>query len=441
MLIKSFIPVFIFLFSTNSFATESKMVNSILSRISSLEKCDTTKIWPNYDIKQVDTYYFNDPKVSAVYEYNNKLKTLKELDKQDYPDFVFSSYALENIDEKKIASFSLMYHEGYSQEQVLNRSIGLLFHEVFHFIGQDFKVNIPYVKDSGYPYKADPRIYRRMIAIKLFEAITMAQPEKSLEEASFWYQKYKSEFPQDEKEKNAIDISEGSAEYVEAISTIQSENNCHSPKAVIKEFIQHEWARIHRPSFNPSKRSESYYLGLMSYILDVHFSNSKFNTIAQSIQGKGPIGSLLKTVPPRPNKVNEEIAKSINQDIAQSNTKVENYLEVLRNKKTVFLSIDKKVNTVGSFTVDGFLELSNKAFGVDTIFENFFAKYIFNQNSILVNGIDSFDGAISPCGDYEMLIPSTIKLDQVSGSSIKHKSESLELSLENFEIKDNFICL
>ncbi len=166
----------------------------------------------------------------------------------------------------------------------------LALHEGFH---QIFQAGDKWVDDEGfqsgshYPPKVKPRYYRRMI-YQYLKSVLQGRIERrvGLGKAKYWYNKWKSEFP-DELLQN-VDRHEGTAMFYDVLGVAIGHLGCQATKNEVTNFINENYDKFFQTP--QDFRDEGYNIGALSSMQLWLLQSPWVNEVAQ---GKSPLESLF----------------------------------------------------------------------------------------------------------------------------------------------------
>ena len=258
----------------------------------------------------------------------------------------------------------------------------LATHEAFHFYGQKgWKVPSIVTRGTPYPVLATPRQYRAQLLRRLHEAVA-GQPN-ALGHASYWLQRWKTEFPDEARDGIAADNLEGSAEYVGALAGLIAEGVPRNTPAWRQRLLQQG-----NPDNYPSDTDdESYPLGVLAgSLLDRH-GVAWWPRVAT---GETPVDILLGTVAPVVDRADtalfDRIGREADDRAVRARYEIEPFLARWRHEASRILVIPEN-SMKGSFTMSeggGFFRLRQAPQRLQLRFSATFAP---RDGHILASGI------------------------------------------------------
>lgn len=246
------------------------------------------KIWPNYSWKDFRVILAR-PKSQTSFVWATD-RDLEEVANEKLSVEVLGAYYhFLTYDEKPALSVNAEEARG----QFL---FELTVHEFFHDQGQSDWKNNPGQRGTYFPQSATPRINRRMLYDRLADYINSdLTDDKALAKAAFWYQKWKSENP--EEELNSYDATEGAAEYVGKLASIIASNGCQVSKNQILASFKSEMNNEMGKEVLLGLDSEAYEIGTLAMmLLNLIKPDLAFTTDIE--QNVNPLELLLAEVKP-----------------------------------------------------------------------------------------------------------------------------------------------
>ena len=200
----------------------------------------------------------------------------------------------------------------------------LAFHEGFHHIFQSrengWARDKSFQRGDRYPDNWRPRYYRRMLYESLKKAF-LGNNSNSLGQATFWYNKWKKEFPGEVPQ--SVDRQEGVATYYDVMSVVNSILGCRATRIEMFAFIRKNFNMfIETPSdFN----SEGYNIGGLSGIL--MWNPEQLDWQDRVVAGESPVEILLSSSQEIHDQDNISIRNEIQGTVEKKNSKTKEQLD------------------------------------------------------------------------------------------------------------------
>lgn len=195
------------------------------------------RVWPNYNWKEVNVLISSDGQSPVVWRGENGQISI--LSNSQIPADAFNGvYSFLSFEGRKSVAFfaNLDFLTNFGNES--NRqALETIIHEGFHNIEQvRWQSKLVNQRGTLYPASSIPRLYRRMMFDRMKEYfISKGHSVASLAMAAYWYEKWKSEFAHEYR--NSMDRIEGTARYVEYISSVLADFGCESSESNIYNAI------------------------------------------------------------------------------------------------------------------------------------------------------------------------------------------------------------
>ncbi|WP_164141770.1 hypothetical protein [Serratia marcescens] len=192
-------------------------------------------------------------------------------------------------------------------------------HEAFHFFVQtNVWKNISPDNNSratAYPVQVAPRFYRNSIIRSLHA--TLQGDQNGLGHARYWFDLWKTLYPDDASRIRQTDIEEGSARYIEIAAEIIAEGKRFNTPEFQHALINKMNDKVN--FIHTSSDSESYLIGALSgFILNMKDLRWQSNVV----QGVPPLDILLEGIPPITQQVDKKLETEVNQEVRKINNKV-----------------------------------------------------------------------------------------------------------------------
>ncbi|MDK2122766.1 hypothetical protein [Parachitinimonas caeni] len=226
----------------------------------------------------------------------------------------------------------------------------LATHEAMHYYLQD-KWQLDGDKASRstrLPIAVEPRVLRNHLARSLERA---AQGNLAdLGHASYWYQKWKQQYPEEVLQIHWGDIVEGSATYIEMVAETIAKGHAFGSSqyhAAVNEKIQQSAEVI------PDIALESYRLGaLAGHLLDRQGRQWK----SQVEKDQSPLDILLHNIAPVPEALDLQLERELKLKIAQQSQEAEDRLGIFK-----FVENIRQANTAKVFIPNSKMVVSELA--------------------------------------------------------------------------------
>src|SRR5665213_305213 len=183
------------------------------------------KIWPDYNWSNVYAFLKIEGQAPMMWDGQTGKTTVIADAKTAASVFAFEgTYEFSNFQQRPAVAV-------YFSQDDIKRMPGdeffqFFIHEGFHRFGQkDWKEPAEHRRGTVYPLSEVPRLYRRMTFDNLKAYyLSKGKDKTSLGKASFWFAKWKAEFP--EELANSMDNIEGTARYAEFLGPILAKGGC-----------------------------------------------------------------------------------------------------------------------------------------------------------------------------------------------------------------------
>ena len=187
------------------------------------------------------------------------------------------------------------------KEQIL----AILVHEAFHFCDQShehWKEKNAGDRHTEITDECTPRKYRAHIRYYLEKAlkekVNSEDYKTFLQQAAYWNNQYKENFPEEFKIASITDNIEGSAEFVGAMAIALAREGCQATDEKLLEAYKDYYfdTRGKYPKVLPTKDAESYHIGSLASALLTQSSSSEWQRKVED--GTSPVQLLFKGVSP-----------------------------------------------------------------------------------------------------------------------------------------------
>ena len=148
-----------------------------------------------------------------------------------------------------------------------------MVHELFHAIGQKQLRTIPSAQQDTYPANHIPRLEREELAQALKNYLS--GDDKTLTKTATWFYRHQAH-----KEDLSADLTEGSAEYVEAIASGLSKLGCKTSEAKLVDYALN---RITENGMPFDKSLEHYRIGALSFLVARTHNISPLKSFIQNV--------------------------------------------------------------------------------------------------------------------------------------------------------------
>ena len=302
-------------------------------------KCPT-RIWPEYN--WTDTQVIIQDAVETLV-WSGRDNSIKKLDPSVVPNE--SKQSVFSFPSSMSAKTMILIPDGsYKSTDELLR---LGMHEFFHnLIQKNWKKSGP--RGTKYPQSGQPRLYRRMLFENLKAyLISNGKDPQVLGKASFWYNKWKSEFP--EEALNSADGYEGTAVYAEEVGAAIAKFGCGSEDRVLLSDAMETFKKTRGFSTTGNYFElslEGYDIGTLSALALRFFRNDQtwFHQVAM---GRTPVEILLTNVPQVPDKIPQEIASKFEVTASKMNSEIGKFVDKpisdYRDPKIVRIALPQKM--------------------------------------------------------------------------------------------------
>lgn len=387
------------------------------------------KVWPTYDYNKHNLILFHlDENGEPTNAWKINVKGINKLQPSEYESLDYpqpNGYSSLEFEGKPSISMSFDDENLKDLDKGSNTLYVTASHELVHFYYQD-KLEISGTRTQPYPVNKVPRQYRFMIMKNLEDAYkNPANKEKALGQAKYWYEKWKTEFPNEYADIKSTDIAEGTAKYTEYLSEIVTDKT--SPEDIKKVAVK----LINLDQEFLAADSESYEMSPISaLLLDEQNPDWKNNYYESNITLEELLFKNVKTVE---QKMDPEVEKNISEKIESFNSEAkknfENITKAFEDKSIPYLKIDKSESTT-SFGSEGVYKYNGHE-----VATNYFATFGVKDKTIKINrfsSIEEFDDT-----NEFVIVPLTME-HSVENGVLTVKSKELEVNgIEVKTEKDN----
>lgn len=148
-------------------------------------------------------------------------QAVRDMGSKGYGKFTYKgkNYTLVNYYDDEAAREKLKKAGRTTPRQILLDHLDTFYHESFHFYVQRKDWGCPPGddRDQIYPINFEPRTYRILVNVMLFNAYNYfrdtAKRNEYYSKAKYWHEKYKADFADESKQISLNDINEGTANY------------------------------------------------------------------------------------------------------------------------------------------------------------------------------------------------------------------------------------
>lgn len=381
-------------------STVDDYINDIYEKIK-IHWTSMDKVWPGLNYENHNFLLFvldNDQNIEKIWLMNTKEKREISRDKAENiqvpKNFAYSKLEFEGKPSIASSISISVLDSPFSKDNILYR---IITHEMVHFYYQPMSL-LENEGDRGtlYPLDYKPRLYRKMLFLNLCDAFVNNDKAKYLSQAKYWFEKWKTEYPNEFKSIENTDIIEGSTRYIEYLG--EGITRDMKPEELNKYLVS-KTLKISKEGYSLSADSESYELGYISGILlDINLPNWKNEFYNNK---KAPVDILLEKVVPIEEKMNPKIEKELIDSIEENNKKIssniENLVKAEKDIKIPYLKINK-LYLSGNFIPDGFYNYNGKE-----IASNVFCIYKIKNQKIELKGTSFI--SLKENGENYVLIP------------------------------------
>ena len=262
------------------------------------------RIWPNYSWSDYKILFVQNEQQSS-WLWDASSNQFKAYDNSQLAESTLNAgFKFFEIEGKPTTSLAL---NGESRDSLFE----LGAHEFFHFKGQEgWDLRQKEGRGTLYPVEATPRLYRRALFDSLLSYFA-SNSETDLGQASYWYNKWKTEFPGEVV--RSTDDYEGTAEYVGDMALILSQLGCESSETELRRSVLAHVSGGAFGLFVSGRRfqldNEGYDIGaLASFVLRFQ-ENLKMSWTEEIKSGVSPVEILLRDVTQVPAEISPEITE------------------------------------------------------------------------------------------------------------------------------------
>lgn len=282
------------------------------------------RVWPGYDWRRLQVVLV-ESEAHAALLWNDQRKDAGDdevkLTWMPYADLP-SNYKLESGDFE-FGQLHGVPTLGIGAACTDDGTIQSAIHEGFHFTGDNEFANTQNGSSRGltYPIDYQPRYLRYHVILSLSRAL-FSGDSKALGAARYWYDQYLKRYPEDSKEHGALDIAEGTAQYVGLVGTALAKVGCKASEAELlsaaKEMCQPD-AGEELDWVNPGD-AESYQIGVIAGLLLRQRNAPQWQE--HIAKGTPPLDLLLKHVKPIHQKDDKRLLARVKEFCQQRNDEI-----------------------------------------------------------------------------------------------------------------------
>lgn len=304
-------------------------------------------------------------------------------------------------------------------------------HEFFHFIGQrNWKVKPRGFRGTFLPIRWEPRYYRAMMQKNLRMALVSSGEEASqhLSRAKYWDQLWRAEFP--EEVLSSTDDFEGSARYVEVLSTALASQGCRAEEGDLLEFAR-SWSRkdldLSQTLGFFGLDVEGYSLGALSgFLLRWTSPISKWED--RVAEGETPVEILLQQSSPEEEAMDQDLAEKFEQSAIQLQIHADSMLaesrDTLRSEDLVYVSFPRGWKP-GSTSFAGFYVERDQSFGYGVIRQDLAFQSGDSRVESQKGLVQIFMSRPSPCSFQGWVFPVRESQIEISELSVQVQTSKL----------------
>lgn len=273
-------------------------------------------------------------------------------------------------------------------------------HEMVHFYYQPQLKRSSSVESRAtvYPLSEVPRVYRKMIMLKLidaYQAKTELEAMRYLSEAKHWNEKWKNEFKNESQGIYNTDFLEGQARYIEYMA---EDKNLKKITPILFGLI--------KENVYTEADAESYELGFLSgLLLDKYIPSWKASYFKKEYR---PVDLLLSLVKSKENAVDEKTKKEYKEKTVASNQEIglmiKDIEESQKNTNMPYLRINTNA-VIGSYSID-----SNVMFNKMDVYTHMVFNAKTKGGEVSLKGISVFEER-NAMGESFYYIPLTMPFE------------------------------
>lgn len=387
------------------------------------------RIWPGYS--------WDDLQVVLVDRENKTAKLWNDLAAQNGYNAELSNVAYDLLPpEFKYASYGFGELNGYDTMSIATDAdtldpLALAFHEGFHMHGQ-LNWALPYgvgSREYNYPENYQPRYLRNQIGLSLLNKFT-GEDQSGLEKGAYWYRKWLENYPEEATRFNRVDRIEGSAAYVDRVSTIIANTSCDISDDNLFTYLSGEIKldnMYENTGFYPLG-GEPYFLGEISGLLLKQLNKPGWENLV--ISGDTPLDILFDGVSSIDDTEDEQLLTSVRNYYNDMNEQLRNQLEPLIDSwnSMNFVRVSLPMSwRAGSFTSSGpFVIYQNNA--EQLRFHHVLSGVFVSPTGIVIE-ISNMDMLLvegSPCGFFSNSFPlSRDEYENITSDCINFDSDNI----------------
>jgi hypothetical protein len=369
------------------------------------------KIWPHNMQPQA---VFIDTDGNRAWLVNEAgLKALPAVPENLTHDFKFDFSEYEN---RPAIAVKLQSTFGSDAEYKGSYALYLAFHEGFHHMFQqgEWMSDGNFQRGDRYPADYKSRYYRRMMYENLKKALMEpATKSTSVGRASYWYQKWTSEFASEIPQ--AVDRQEGVAMFYDVAAVSLGHVGCQSGKAEVANFIRSNYDMFFQ--IPEGFDNEGYNVGGLA-TMQLWLGNQADWQLS-IIRGKSPVELLLKDVRPIAEPDSADILQQTKTKSAEKdksvrrnlhgdleNLKSADYIRVAIGRDWYTDNLPMKVMVIPQIYPEAFIFVTDEGYSPSG-----------DSGNLKATGpLPLFKGFNNPCGSRDGTDFVLFKKDQITGN-------------------------
>jgi hypothetical protein len=314
------------------------------------------KIWPAYNWSKMSILFVANE--SQSYIWRGSTRKLDPLDKGLVPS------------EARAGTFAYLTFEGQKAVSLkmssdANQIFNMAAHEGFHHLGQTGWAQRHAGRGTDYPILAKPRLYRRMLFMRLKENfLAKNSAPQSLRKAAYWFNRWKSEFPGENLA--TADGYEGTARYVELMSSQVAGFGCAASDETLYTSLSSSLDDLMGHSISGESLSldgEGYDIGSLAAFTLRFFAADK-TWFAKMQTALTPVDILLQNVEPLDDSLVSEDEQRFDSLAKGATAQIATWIEpdATHWNDPSFIRIGLSSSEIqGSYSPYGFFQLDSKS--------------------------------------------------------------------------------
>lgn len=384
------------------------------------------KVWPGLDYDNLNVVLFKyeaDDSISAAFLLNTKeMRSLAEKEYESLNPPSPGGYEKITFDGKNGISLSVS-NEILKDKDSHAEYYRIATHEPIHFFYQDeIAENAEADRSQAFPIDRTPRLYRSLIYNNLILAYENHDKENTyLAHAKYWFNKWKTEFPEEYKAIKSTDIAEGIARYADNFGTFIG------TAKTSEELNKNAALNIERNRVFLSADGESYEIGYVAaLILDRKNPDWKKNFYASKMSADELLLNDIEESPEKADiRLSDEVTKTIEGHNAKLSELIEDLVKAKMDTAVSYLKIDITKSTGSMYATD---MINYEGEQVSVGYKNTFTA---NGKTVALNDVNVYE-SFDDNGNQYLILPLAEPFD-IKDNVLTVSNE--KLSIEGVKVK------